>query len=64
MGFSRPEYWSGVPLPSPTTEKQFLENCIVPTSTGSKEVGWDVYESEGPPSYMWAYLCKGKVSDG
>ena len=49
MGFSRPEYWSGVPLPSPTTEKRFLENCIVPTSTGSKEVGWDVYESEGPP---------------
>ena len=47
--FSRPEYRSGVPLPSPTIEEQFLENCIVPTSTGNREVGWDVYESEGPP---------------
>ena len=58
MGFSRPEYWrSGVPLPSPTTEEQFLENCIVPTSTGSTS-------QKAPLSYIWAYLCKGKVSDG
>ena len=31
MGFSRQEYWSGVPLPSPTSVEKFL-NIIVDLS--------------------------------
>ena len=32
MGFSRQEYWSGVPLPSPHMERLFL-NCLVKQNT-------------------------------
>lgn len=40
-----------------TTEEQVLENCIVPTSTGNEEVGWVVYESEGPRVLYVSMLC-------
>ena len=29
MGFSRQEYWSGVPLPSPLTLTDFIQRCLV-----------------------------------
>ena len=41
MGFSRQEYWSGVPLPSLTTEVKTLYNAFNNTSMGSHRVGHD-----------------------
>ena len=29
MGFSRQEYWSGLPLPSPLTLTDFIQRCLV-----------------------------------
>ena len=46
MGFSRQEYWSGVPLPSPLTFLWVgkiltpISNCFSPVWLRSEEVGW------------------------
>ena len=44
MGFSRQEYWSGVPLPSPEEEYSSLINC---SWGGRSDLRWEV--AEGSP---------------
>ena len=31
MGFSRQEYWSGLPFPSPTCESEVTQSCPTPS---------------------------------
>ena len=67
MGFSRQEYWSGVPLPSPTMCKidpswedavsaQEAQSCGCSVTTCWSGLGWDVggrFKRKGPYIYLW-----------
>ena len=48
MGFSRQEYWSGVPLPSPGQFHYF---------TGWNLVTWSHYQHGCPGNVLWVFMC-------
>ena len=57
MGFSRQEYWSGVPLPSPVRPKRAQNSQVEPEMWRSldwNDTQWVRYKAE--PSSMWRRL--------
>ena len=50
MGFSRQEYWSGVPLPSPSS---FMVISNVPKWSGSVSLGYGGFWKEGNVEYSY-----------
>ena len=63
MGFSRQEYWSGLPLPSPTSECLFFYIMDIPQFFHSfVQISIILFNFLPiPPSFIEAYLTKSKI---
>ena len=61
MGFSRQEYWSGVPLPSPEQTSTQVQSCVIMThrSQGNTFLHLPVYYEGYNQGYRWTARWRG-----